>query len=195
MKTIKKITLVVALMFGTLISYATEITTPTTNTVEAKRVKVEYKAVKKGHSLTIKTENGLIIYNQIIERPGTYSKVFDLTNLEDGIYTTELDKDFEIHVKKIEVKNGFVTFLKKENKVIFKPVIRTKGDLLLISKITFNKEPLKIVLYYDNDIIFSETLAGKELQNRVYKLSKTERKAYKVIINTGNRTYTKYFTL
>ena len=195
MKATIKRSLLVALMFGTLISYANENTTPTTNTVDAKRVKVEYKTVKKGHSLTIKTENGLIIYNQIVERPGTYSKVFDLTNLEDGLYTTELDKDFEIHIKKIKVQNGFVTFLKKENKVIFKPVIRTQGDLLLISKIAFNKEPLKIVLYYDNDIILSETLEGKELLNRVYKLSKSERGAYKVIINTDNRTYTKDFTL
>ena len=194
MRTTIKKSLLVALMFGTLISYANENTTPT-NTVDVKRVKVEYKTVKKGHALTIKTENGLIIYKQIIDSPGTYSKVFDLTNLEDGFYTTELERDFEIHVKKIEVKNGLVTFLKKENKKIFKPVIRTEGDLLLISKITFNKEPLKIVLYYNNDVILSETVKGKELLNRVYKLSKSERGAYKVVINTDNRTYTKDFTI
>ena len=194
MRTTIKKSLLVALMFGTLISYANENTTPT-NTVEVKRVKVEYKAVKKGHALTIKTENGLIIYNQIIEKSGTYSKVFDLTNLEDGVYTTELNKDFEIHIKKIEVKNGFVTFLKKENKIIFKPVIRTEGDLLLISKINFNEEPLKIILYYNNDVIFSEIVKEKELLNRVYKLSKNEEGTYKVVINTNNRTYIKDFTL
>ena len=193
MKTIKKITLV-ALMFGTLISYANENTNPT-NTVDAKRVKVEFRTVKEGHALTIKTENGLIIYKQVIKNSGTYSKVFDLTNLEDGIYTTELEKDFEILVKKIEVKNGFVTFLKEGKKKIFKPVIRTEGDLLLISKMTFNKQPLKIVLYYNNDVILSETVKGKELINRVYKLSKTEEGAYKVVIYTDSRTYVKDFKI
>ena len=190
---IKK-SLLVALMFGTLISYANEITTPT-NKVDIKKVKVEYKSVRKGHALTIKTENGLIIYKQLIETPGTYSKVFDLTNLENGLYTTELEKDFEIHIKKIEVKNGFVTFLKKENKKIFKPVIRTKDDLLLISKITFSEEPVKVVLYYNNDIILSETIKDKELLNRVYKLSKSKKGTYKVVINTDNRSYVKKFTL
>lgn len=194
MRTTIKKSLLVALMFGTLISYANEITTPT-NSVDVKKVKIEYKSVKKGNALTIINQNGLIIYKQVIENTGTYSKVFDLTNLENGFYTTELEKDFEIFIKKIEVKNGLVTFLKKENTKIFKPVIRTKGDLLLISKLTFKKEPLKIVLYYKDDIIISETIQGKELLNRVYKLSKSEREAYKVVINSDNRTYTKEFTL
>ncbi len=190
MKTI----LVVALMFGTLIGYANE-NTKSTNAVAVKRVKVEYKAVKIGHALTIKNEYGITIYKQVIQSSGTYSKTFDLTNLEDGIYTTELEKDFEIDVKKLEVKDGFVTFLKKENKKIFKPVIRTEGDLVLISKIDFNKQPLKIVLYYDNQVILSEKIEGEEVLNRVYKLSKSEKGAYKVLVYTDNRMYVKNFSI
>ncbi|MCL7761774.1 hypothetical protein MPF19_00005, partial [Polaribacter sp. Z014] len=194
MRTIMKTILVVTLMFGTLISYANN-DTKSTNEVAVKRVKVEYKAVKKGHALTIKNEYGLTIYKQVIQSSGTYSKTFDLTNLEDGIYTTELDKDFEIIVKKIEVKEGFVTFLKEENKTIFKPVIRTEGDLVLISKIAFNKEPLKVTLYYDNHVILSEKVEGNKLINRVYKLSDTKKGAYKVVIFTDNRSYVKNFRI
>lgn len=189
-----KNSLLVALMFGTLISYANEITTPT-NSVDAKKVKIEYKTVKKGNAVTILTENGLIIYKQVIESSGNYSKVFDLTNLENGLYTSELEKDFEILITKFEVKNGLVTFLKKENNKIFKPVIRIKGDLLLISKLDFNKQPLKVVLYYKDNIILSETIKGKKVLNRVYKLSKKEREMYKVVINSDNRSYIKEFKL
>ncbi|PQJ69151.1 hypothetical protein [Polaribacter butkevichii] len=194
MRTTMKTILVVALMFGTLIGYANE-NTKSTNAVAVKRVKVEYKAVKIGHALTIKNEYGITIYKQVIQSSGTYSKTFDLTNLEDGIYTTELEKDFEIDVKKLEVKDGFVTFLKKENKKIFKPVIRTEGDLVLISKIDFNKQPLKIVLYYDNQVILSEKIEGEEVLNRVYKLSKSEKGAYKVLVYTDNRMYVKNFSI
>ncbi|QVY64824.1 hypothetical protein [Polaribacter sp. Q13] len=194
MRTTIKTILLVTLMFGTLISYANN-DTKSTNEVAVKRVKFEYKAVKKGHALTIKNEYGLTIYKQVIQSSGTYSKTFDLTNLEDGIYTTELDKDFEIIVKKIEVKEGFVTFLKEENKTIFKPVIRTEGDLVLISKIAFNKEPLKVTLYYDNHVILSEKVEGNKLINRVYKLSNAEKGAYKVVIFTDNRSYVKNFRI
>ena len=194
MKTTIKKTLLVALMFGTLIGYAKE-KTKLANTASGKRVKVEFKAVKKGHALTIKNENGVTIYKQRIQNSGTYSKIFNLRNLEDGLYTTELEKDFEIIVKKIEVKNGNVTFLNNETEKVFKPVIRTKGELVLISKIAFNKQPLKVILYYNDHVILSETIEGKELLNRVYKLSETEKGNYKIVINTDNRMYIKDFTI
>ncbi|WP_340914069.1 hypothetical protein [Polaribacter butkevichii] len=194
MRTTMKTILVVALMFGTLIGYANE-NVESTNTVAVKRVKVEYKSVKKGHALTIKNEYGITIYKQVIQSSGTYSKTFDLTNLEDGIYTTELDKDFEIDVKKLEVKDGFVTFLKEENKKIFKPVIRAEGDLVLISKIDFNKQPIKVILYHDNNLIHSEKIEGKEILNRVYNVSKREKGTYKVVIYADNRMYVKDLTI
>ncbi|WP_343330927.1 hypothetical protein [Polaribacter staleyi] len=194
MRTTMKTILVVALMFGTLIGYANE-NTGSTDAVTVKRVKVEYHSVKKGHALTIKNENGITIYKQVIQSSGTYSKTFDLTNLEDGVYTTELDKDFEIVIKKLEVKDGFVTFLKEENKKIFKPVIRTEGDLVLISKIAFNKQPIKVVLYHDNNLIHSEKIEGKEILNRVYNISKTEKGSYKIVVYADNRMYVKDLTI
>ena len=194
MKTIIKTILVVTLMFGTLISYAND-NKESTNAVAVKRVKVEYKAVKKGNALTIKNEYGITIYKQVLQSSGNYTKTFDLTNLEDGIYTTELEKDFEILVKKLEVKDGFVTFYKNENEVIFKPVIRTEGNLVMISKIEFGDQPLNVTLYYQNNIIVSDKLNGEKILNRVYKLSEAEKGAYKVVINTDNRTYVKDFTI
>ena len=194
MKTAIKTILLVTLMFGTLLGYANE-DTKSTNTVAVKRVKVEYKAVKKGQALTIKNENGLTIYKQFIKASGNFSKTFDLTNLNDGLFTTELEKDFEIEVQKIEVKDGFVTFLKEENETIFKPVIRTEGDLILISKIAFNNKPLEVTLYFNDAIILSEKVAGKELINRIYKLSEEEKGTYKVVIFTDNRSYEENFRI
>ena len=194
MRTAIKTILLVTLMFGTLLGYANE-DTKSTNTVAVKRVKVEYKAVKKGQALTIKNENGLTIYKQFIKASGNFSKTFDLTNLNDGLFTTELEKDFEIEVQKIEVKDGFVTFLKEENETIFKPVIRTNGDLILISKITFNEKPLNVTLYYNNKVIASEDIEGKDVLNRIYKLSNKEKGAYKVVVYSDDRMYTKDFKI
>ena len=194
MKTIIKTILVVTLMFGTLISYAND-NTKSTNSVAVKKVKVEFKDVKKGNALTIKNEYGITIYKQVLQSSGNFTKNFDLTNLEDGLYTTELEKDFEIIIKKLEIKDGFVTFYKKEKEVIFKPVIRTEGNLILISKIEFDNQPLNVTLYYNNDIIFSDKVEGEKVLNRVYKLSETEEGAYKVVINSDDRTYIKDFTL
>ena len=88
-----------------------------------------------------------------------------------------------------------VTFLNNKDEKIFKPIIRTEGELLLISKINFNNEPLKVTLYYNNEAVLSETISGDKLLQRVYKLSEKEVGAYKVVVSSDERTYTKDFTI
>ena len=188
-----KTSLLVILMLGTLISYANENNTSTT--LDAKKVKVEFKAVKKGQTLTINDKYGTQIFNQEIENSGNFSKFFNLTALDNGIYTAELNKDFEILIKTFKVENQKVTFLDAETKKIFKPVIRNEKDLILISKMGFNNKPLKVEIYYEDEIVYSETVKGENLLNRVYKLSEAEKGEYKVVVNTDNRIYIKDITI
>ncbi|WP_299666726.1 DUF3244 domain-containing protein [uncultured Polaribacter sp.] len=193
MKTTIKKCLVVVMMLGTFINYANG-TKTAIDVIDGKRVKVEFKIVKKGQTLSIKDENGIVMYSQKIETSGTYSKTFDLSKLKKGKYTTELEKDYEILVKSFKILDGQIYF--EGEKKIFKPVIRTENNLVLISKIAFNKEPLKVALYYNDEIIFSETVKdSKVVVNRVYKLSEEEKGDYRVVINSDNRTYTKDFKI
>jgi len=196
MKTTIKKNILVALMFGTLIGYANENTKPTD---VDDNVKIVFKSVKKGQALTIANAQGQTIYKEKIKNSGNYAKVFNLENLKDGVYTTELNKDFESVITKIKVKNGKAFLLDADKKKIFKPVIRKQGDLLFISKIDFNKAPLNISLYYKGDLIHSETVKGtkdsNDVLNKVYKLSNIKTGNYEVIVNTDNKVYTKRFIL
>jgi hypothetical protein len=193
MKTTIKKYLVIVMMLGTFINYANE-NKNSFNITDGKRVKVEFKTVKKGHTLSIKDESGTIMYSQEIKKSGTYSQIFDLSKLEKGNYTTELEKDFEIIIKYFSVLDGKISF--KDEKTIFKPVIRIKDNLILISKMNFEKEPLKIVLYYNDEIILSEnTTDSGDIINRVYRISEKIRGDYKIIVNTDNRTYKKDFNI
>lgn len=194
MKTAIKNYLVIAtLMLGTLIGYANENNTDF-NFLKGKKIKVEFKTVKKGELLSIKNEEGNIIYSLEIKNSGSYSRIFDLSKLEEGNYTTELEKDYEIIIKSFSVMAGDITFGKEQ--IIFKPVIRTENDLVLISKLNFEKKPVKISLYYNNDLIFSETITNSEaLLKRIYKLSEKEEGSYSVVMHCDNKYYTKNFKL
>jgi hypothetical protein len=194
MKTKLKQIILAALIFTTLIGYANE-KDNSKNLKAKKTVKVEFSNVKKGQTLTIKHNEGLVLYNNEIKNSGNYSKTFDFSALEDGIYSAELDKDFEIIIKQFYVKNGLVTFLNSNNEKVFKPIVRTEGNLLFLSKLAFNKEPLKVTIYFKNEMILSETLKGQELIKRVYKLSENQSGNYKVVLSTDDRTYTEDFTI
>lgn len=189
-----KKTILLALMFATLFSYANDNTNSFDNEFK-KIIKVEFNNVKKGQTLSIKNDKYITVYKSEIKNSGNYSKSFDFSALENGIYSAELNKDFEIIIKQFYVKNGLVTFLDNNSEKIFKPVVRNEGQIVYISKMSFNENPLDIVLYYNDEVILTDTIKSEKNQKRIYKLSENKTGNYKVIINTNDRTYIKEFKI
>ena len=193
MKTIIKKHLVTFTILVSLANYATEnnISTP----IDGKKVKVEFIAVKKGQVLSIRNANSIIMYSDVIEMAGNYARTFDLTGLENGKYKIELEKNFETIIKPFLVKNRLVTFLPEENKTIFKPVIRIEDNLLLISKISLENQPVKITLYYKGDVIYTENTRDGKILNRVFRLLKNKKGNYTVAISANEKKYSKRFKI
>lgn len=191
MKTIKRKVLIVSFMLATFINYANN--SDLKNTIDAKKVTVVFNDVKKGHQLTMKNEQGVVIHLERVIKKGDLVKTFNFSTLENGNYTLELDKDFQIVIKFLKVKNKTVIFNKNVSKIIFKPFIRNKENIVLISSITFDKKPLEIDIYYDNEIIYSETATSNSLVNRVYRLDKKMKGDYIVIVRNNERMYRNEF--
>ena len=68
MKTTIKKYLVAVTFLLSLVSYATEKNISTT--IDGKKVKVEFTAVRKGQVLSIKSANSIVMYSDIIEMAG-----------------------------------------------------------------------------------------------------------------------------
>lgn len=194
MKTTIKKFLVVVTMFGTLLNYANEAEI-SFNLLEGKKVKVTFNTVIKGNTLSIKDNNGTVVYRQQIKNTGIFSRVLNLSNLETGNYSAELEKDFETIVRDFTILKDKVSF--KEESKVFKPVIRTKNNLLLVSQTGFNREPMKVVIYYNEEVIFSETVKRNTeiFLNRAYRLDKEIKGDYKILVKNNNKSYLKDFTI
>ena len=98
MKTIQTKVLIVVFMLGSFVNYANN-DLDFNKIINAKKVKVAFKNVKKGHQLTLKNEKGVKLHSETVSITGLLTKVFDLSSLKNGIYTIELNKDYEIIVK------------------------------------------------------------------------------------------------
>ncbi|MGB5364539.1 MAG: hypothetical protein WBN17_14675, partial [Aureibaculum sp.] len=85
MKGLVKTNLVIVVMFTTMLSFANEFTTLTKEKTK-KITNVTFENVKKGSMLLIKDHYGLILFKELIENSGEYSKGFDITALPDGNY-------------------------------------------------------------------------------------------------------------
>jgi hypothetical protein len=194
MKTIKRKLVVVVFMLGTVFNYANN-TKEVSRLIETTNVKVEFKDVKKGHTLTIKDKQGNILHSENATKKGNLTKVFDLSSLKDGMYSIELHKDFRILVKPFKVASHQVIFEKNLEKVIFKPIIRAKEDLIFISKKALDKEAVKIIIYYNDNPIHTEVITNALQVNRIYKLDPKEKGTYRAVVYSNKKSYTKNFTL
>lgn len=187
----KRKVLIIVFMLVTFINYANN--SDFENGFDASKVKVEFNHVKKGHQLSIKDEKGVTLHSENIKKQGKLVKTFDFSELENGNYTLELDKDFEIVIQSVTIKNNKVTFNEAADKIIFKPFIRNKENKLMITRNNFDKKPLEIDIYYNGEIIYSETANSDVILNRVYRLNKEIKGDYLVIVRNNGRNYVNRF--
>lgn len=192
-KTMKTIA-ILALMFGTLTGHATDSYFGSDPKMKATTI-LHFDDVKRGHQLTIKSVNDDIVHREIIDRNGDYTKKFDLSILEDGNYYIELDKDLEIVLRPFKIQENRVIFDMENQKSIYKPILRTKNNKVLINMLSLDSQPLNVDLYYGGELIYSEELPAEKIIQRAYSLSKQRKGSYQAVLKSGNRIYTKSFTI
>jgi hypothetical protein len=196
MKNLIKRSIVMAVLFTTMLSSANEISS-LRNLNDEKTTMLTLLNVKEGNQLFIKDVFGLILYKESIKESGEFVKGFNLTSLPDGKYFFELDKDLEIAIIPFEVKMNTVVFNKELETTIYKPYITKKENRVLVSKLSLDKQPLEVKIYYDYnlgyyDLIHSETIEKSMNIQRAYKLSKNEKGNYKVVLKTEGHTFIEY---
>ncbi|WP_299108004.1 hypothetical protein [uncultured Winogradskyella sp.] len=185
MKKVFKIILVLAVVLGTSTSYANEV------------VKAEsaFNYVNKGNHISVSDAFGEVIYSGEVNYSGNLITLYDFTQLKNGMYDIEVTNGFKIEINTIEVKDAIVSILEANKKVIHKPVVRNKNSSVLITKLALDGADMEIELYFDGNLIHTETLKGQTVFNRVYKLDDNLRGNYTTIIKSNNRVFIKNFSI
>jgi len=196
MKNLIKRSLVFVVLFTALLGRANDISS-LRNIKDEKTTMLTLVDVKKGNQLFIKDVFGLVLYKEAIKDSGEFVKGFDLTSLPDGEYYFELDRDLEIRIIPFHVKMKSVEFNKEMETIVHKPYITIKDNHVLVSKLSLDKQPLEVKIYYDYntgsyDLIHSETVENMMNIQRVYRLLKNEKGNYKVVINSEGRSFVEY---
>ena len=185
MKNLFRNILVLAVVLGSYNSYANE----------TLKVATTYKHVKKGQEISVYDESGEMIYKGTIKYNGNLTRLFDFSQLKDGKYTAEITKGFEIEVTTIKVKNNLVSYSNVSGVKIYKPVFRIENEKVIIKKLAFESKKMEVKLYYENELIHTETVKGDEVLNRVYKLDESQSGSYTAIVKAEGRVFVEHFTI
>lgn len=189
----KKRFLIVA-MFTTLLSFANERSIFIIKN-DAEKTSIYLENVKKGNLLSIKDNNGVVLYEERMEQNGIYNKGFDLTFLQNGLYVLELDKDSEINTMPFEIKYKEIIFYKNLERTSFKPIMRKDGDLVFISKFGLNNKPINIKVYHENEssnLLYEENITNTDIAERILKLEGLQSGSYKIVMLCDDREFIKY---
>lgn len=194
--------LFIIVMFVSVISFAKESSPiPTLFVNVTTEFPITY--VKKGEKLTITNSYGVVVYREFIEQSGVYTqKGFDLTQLRNGNYLFELEKDLLIQIIPFSVSQNNVVFSKEKEITIFKPFVVSKNHKIYLSKLTLEQNPLSIDIYYDDNSgitnyekIHSEKIENTKVIERIYALDKKKKGNYKVLMKENGREFAQFFTL
>lgn len=190
MKQLLKKCLVMVVMFTTIESYSNSFSLQTNDQVKNVTA-VSIDSVNEGSLFIIKDTDGIILYNEQINKSGTYSKRFDLSNLPDADYYFEIDKQDEIMVIPFIVKNNVAEFIKDEEFKVVKPEVIVKDDRVYISKTSDKEQTWKIEVYYDEgyDLAHSEKMKDTKSLNRIYDFSNSKKGNYTIVFSSLGRTF------
>jgi len=162
---------------------------------DADKTSLTLKDVKPGNVLSIKDENGMTLYKESIKTAGDYTKGFDLTELPNGTYTFEVNKDVKISSIPFTVAPEGVSINKEDEKVFFKPITRVEGNLLYVTKLSLDESPLTIDIYDEStsssEPIHSETIENSKVIERVYELKNLEYGNFEIVYHTDGRIFSK----
>jgi hypothetical protein len=192
MKSLTKKGLIAIALSVSLMGFASDLKRPIKEK-EPKVTSLSFAKVSKGSKLLIKDLNGIVLYKEAIQKSGEYSKGFDLTSLPNGEYYFELDTELEIVVIPFDVLSSEVNFRKEEKTTIFKPMIRVKGDKVIVSRTSFESAPMEFKIYYamNSDVVFTEKFENEPFIERVYDFSTSKKGDYTFVFKSNGRKYIK----
>ena len=188
MKSILKITTVIAILFSTAIGMAKEPMLLLSKSEDARTL--VFKLDTPDHNTAIRFFDGLgnNIYSEKTGQTPSYAKKFDLKSLAGGYYYFEVEDAFKEIVFTIEISKSNARIVSKEEKL--KPVFLKKGNRLFLNLLNLNSSNVEIkVLDSSNRILFKELIEGEMVVEKAINFEKAYEDSYTVVVKAGEDTY------
>jgi len=197
MRKMKAFLITAAIGAGSLItggnSFATDAVTVTTNNTN-KHVKVTVSQPML-HDITVRVadDKGYIIHHEDIKAKTMFGKVYDLSNLDDGIYTITSSSGLVTTTKKIKVEGSSTREIGEVT--THKPLIVLKDNYLKIQFLNQDQENIEITV--DGfETIHHESHAGNDMVfGKMLDVSELPRGEYSAEVKVGKNSYYQRFKI
>ncbi len=193
MKRLLKNSLLVAVMMATFSTFAK------TTDFSLRVVREEGKTISfvlndaKSVSLELKNDAGVIVYseNMVSGTNSFINRSYDLSYLPDGTYFLEAETATKVITHKIIVQDE-ISMEKEAISEIYKPVVFTKDNNVMLQILDINESPVTIAIYdINSNLIYEETYKGELDFSKKFSLKSFNNSNYTFVINYDNKSFTK----
>ena len=191
MRTMKAVLVTATLGVGSLLvgesAFATDAVTVSTSNTEKKVTVQVLEPRLQDISVQVADAEGKVFYQEDIRARTTYGKVYDLSRLEDGVYTFTSDGEYISTTKKIKVEGSTAREISSE--ATYKPVITMKGDYLKVHYFNKGKEDIEFTIEGSGEI-FHESDGGNEVvYGEMLDVSRMPSGNYFARLKVGNKEF------
>jgi len=138
-------------------------------------------------SVYVADAEGSIVYQEKIKAKTTFGKTYDLSDLDDGIYTIASSGEYITTTKQIRVEGSSATELSK--KAAYKPVMVVKDNYLKVNYFNKAQEDIEFSLVGSGDI-FHEGKRSKDVAyGQILDVSEMPAGKYFAKLKVGNKNY------
>ncbi|MBT8293111.1 MAG: hypothetical protein HKP39_13170 [Eudoraea sp.] len=187
MKLNLKFTAMIALMLTTVVGMAREPKLSLITNGESKSLVVELDTQHDKTFLKIIDEDQNIIFSEKVSET-SYTKKFDLNELESGSYYFEVDDALRTLVYPISVENKEVKILKRIENT--KPVFRLKGDRLFLNLLNLEGKDVQIKVFDSNNrTLYKEVIENETVITKAFNFESAYEDQYTVVVKEGKNIY------
>ena len=147
-------------------------------------------AVGSKFNIEVTDSNGDLVYFKRVKSPEvSFEKMYDFSNLADGIYTFKVKTEKETEINTLEVKGGNAKIYNQQEDL--KPYFALKGKFLELSYLNFAEKGMQLKVY-DNltsDLIFEKKLQPDFVVLKALDFSKLRKGKYTAVLESNDNAY------
>tara|TARA_R110002111_G_scaffold100394_3_gene155489 strand:+ start:387 stop:974 length:588 start_codon:yes stop_codon:yes gene_type:complete len=188
MKAVLKLTAMAALLLSSTLAMANDPGMYLTTVKEAKRLVLKLNKQTESTTLTLTDTGKHQIFMENIKEDEDYTKKFDLSKLEEGLYYLRMESLIRTVEFTISVEDSEVNIIARDE--VTKPFFRKNGDVLYLNFFNQKLNPVVInVVDSANRVVFTQKFEKELVVGKVFNFSTAVKDDYTVSVSEGTNVY------
>jgi hypothetical protein len=131
--------------------------------------------------------DNIVYYKENSDASENYRKVYDFSNLEDGIYYLTIVSNDLTAERQFNLSHGQITV--GEEKTTLEPFFGYQGGILKCSYLNFEKDDVTLLFYKNNKQIYRKEIGRSFSIHHALDLSKLDKGTYQAVLSAGGKQF------